>query len=121
MESFSGSTAKVKKVVSTTTHIMDNEEPVVEVTISPMEMERRAQTTSTTNRTTSRTTSRSERDTSTEYSDIRSPRSPNGYLVDESTARIETSRGTISLLGIFLCSFIDKIAVLRRGFGVFAA
>ena len=81
---------RVKKVISSTTHVMENDEPVVEVTISPMEMlEKSTRTTTTT--TTSRTSNRTEHETS----DVRSPRSPNGYLVEESTRRTQTTQGNV--------------------------
>jgi len=88
-----GSVTRVKKVVSTTTHVMENDEPVVEVTISPMEMRESLQrnTRTTTTTTTSRTSNRSEHEMSADFSDVRSPRSPNGYLVEESTRRVKTT------------------------------
>ena len=75
--------------------MMENDEPFVEVTISPLEMRESAQrsTRTTTTTTTSRTTNRSEHETSADYSDVRSPRSPNGYLVEENTTRIQSTRG----------------------------
>ena len=92
-----GSVTRVKKVVSTTTHVMENDEPVVEVTISPMEMRESLQrnTRTTTTTTTSRTSNRSEHETSADFSDVRSPRSPNGYLVEESTRRVKTTAGEV--------------------------
>eukprot|EP00795_Rhopilema_esculentum_P012858 gene12858-3604_t len=90
-----GSITRVRKVVSTTTHVMENDEPVVEVTIGPREMQESMQrTTRTTTTSTSRTSNRSEHDTSTDYTyeqDAKAPRSPNGYLIDESRTSVTQS------------------------------
>lgn len=68
---------------------MENDEPVVEVTISPMEMQREM---STKTITTTKTTNRSEKHDTSVDRDVISPRSPNGYLVEE-TITTTSSRG----------------------------
>ncbi len=88
---------------------MENEEPVVEVTISPFEMRESKQTTRTMTTKTSKT-SKTEHDSSVdEYSfdrEPRSPRSPNGYLIEESiTTTSQTSAGK--------GNFVFSIAELR--------
>ncbi len=97
---------KVRKVVSTTTHMMENDEPVVEVTISPFEMRENKQTTrTTTTKTTSRTTHDSSLDESVLEREPRSPRSPNGYLIEEevtTTSQTSTGKGRRSME---YCSF----------------
>ena len=95
---FAGSISRVRKVVSTTTHVMENDEPVVEVTIGPREMQESMQrTTRTTTTSSSRTSNRSEHDTSVDYTyeqDAKAPRSPNGYLIDENRTTVtQSTRG----------------------------
>ena len=85
---FTGSVTRVKKVISSTTHVMENDEPVVEVTISPMEMQREMSKKTT---TITKTTNRSEKHDTSVDRDVRSPRSPNGYLVEETTTTTTTS------------------------------
>jgi len=89
-----GSVTKIRKVVSTTTHMMDNDEPVVEVTISPFEMRESKQTTRTTTTKTTKTDQDSSITDNSLEREPRSPRSPNGYLIEESvTTTSKTSGG----------------------------
>eukprot|EP00794_Sanderia_malayensis_P016933 gene16933-18640_t len=78
------------RIVSTTTHVMEKDEPVVEVTICPYDFIETSR--STTKKTTSRTSSSSLEEPSIDRGS-RSTKSPNGYFIEEEVT--ETSQAPV--------------------------